>query len=175
MVGERFIIKNNLKKQSSTYLATISTVPIEQKIIEKEEELVEWETVKKLDTSRKLVCQTCPYEDLFQNINNDIEEMKRTVSEVYALQEKKQVKNKNKVKPITIDVQGEIKKDNYKDEKVLIKKVKEKQVKPKNKVAGKQRINNKPKNKNNNNSNKKNIGLNPKIFNYFKIKIRKKT
>ena len=174
MVGERFIIKNNLKKQLSTYLATISSVPIEQRIIEEEEELVEWEPVKKLDTSRKLVCQTCPYEYLFQNINDDIEEMKRTVSEVYALQDKKQVKKKNKVKPITINEHGEIKKDINKDEKVLIKKVKEKQVKPKNKVAGKQIKNNKPKNKNNNNSNKKNIRLKPKIFKYFKIKIRKK-
>jgi len=56
--------------------------------------LVEWEPVEKLDKSKKLVYQTYSDEDFSQNINNDIEEMKKTVSEVYPLQYKKQVKEK---------------------------------------------------------------------------------
>ena len=143
--------------------------------MEEEEELVEWEPVEKLDKGEKFVCRTCPYEDLFQNVNNDIEEMKRTISEVYALQDKKQDKKKNKVKDIHIDIQKDIKEDINEDKDVVIKNVKDKQVKPKKKVDNKQKNNSKQKKENKKSSESKNLRLIPKIFKYFKIKHRRRT
>lgn len=146
-MGEKYIIKHNLKNQMFSYLATISPVTIEQKTKEEKEELIKWKPVEKLDTSKNLICQTCPYEDLFETINNDIEEMKKTVSKVYALQDKKLYKTKNKVKDIQVDIQENVKKDIKEDKVVVKKEIKEKPVKPKKKEENQQKNKNKKKNK----------------------------
>ena len=93
-MGEKYIIKHNKKNQMFSYLATISSVTINQKAKEETEELVMWEPVEKLDKSKKLICQTCPYQDPFETINNDMNEMKKTVNKVYTFQDKKQEKEK---------------------------------------------------------------------------------
>ncbi|MCJ7572373.1 MAG: hypothetical protein MUO82_10955 [Candidatus Thermoplasmatota archaeon] len=178
------MIKYYLKNNLFSYLASILLISIEKRIIAGEEELVEWEPVEKMNIGEKLFCNTCPYEDVLESINNDIKEIKNTVSIVYAMQDKKHDKKKNKVKEIPVniqedekeiipvDIQEEVKKDIKVDKVAVKKEVKEKPVKPKKKVNNNQRKKSTTKHKKRRKS--KNLTLNTKILKSIYKKTRKK-
>ena len=126
----------------SSHIATINSKETKRKTIKKDEKLVKWKPVKKLEGDNKFKCKTCPYGDHLESLNKDIEKMKTTLSKVYMFQERKQ---NNKTKKTKLNIQKNNKKNNkIKKTQINIQKNKKenKKIRKKDKKNNKNKTNN---------------------------------